>query len=736
MSTAASRVGDVRSPRLFPVLIGLSLLVAASLLYVTRYMNFFWDEWDFISYDRSWNVNLLLLPHNEHWSTIPILVWKLLFVVVGIRSHIPYEAALLVVHVAAVSLMFALVRRRSGDLPAFAASITLLVLGSGGTDIVWAFQIGFVGSVVFGLLAMLLFDDARPSLGRIIGASAALLASLMCSGVGLAFLAAVGAELLFDAQRRRDLVVLVVPVLAFGIWFLAFGAGITGTPGAPCPTCLPTGFRANFHNGPITLDYFLTLGGFVFLGAANSLAGIIGLPGVGIFVLPILAAVIAFQWLRSKGIESWQLGMAAGLVAWFTLVGLGRASTGLSAAADAHYLYVGAVFLLPLVAYFVRSLPWRNWWRPPLIAAFALALMSNALQLRDLALSQVDLMRTENAELQTAQAFRGAPDLALDRSLDPKIMPQLTARTLFAASSQLGSPVPLPTLETLRQLPRQAVDFEMVNLFGETLTVTADRSRSMAGLPCQTVDSRAGSTMDILVSSGQSIALVPSRNGEAWIFLTLVAPPTSEPLHKVALVAETPEWVHLPVTGSSALWRLRVQTTNVGAIHLCGNATLEINQAGGNVYRAEAEDGVLSPGWSIVADGAASRGRAAKLAGGTSVVSFKNDAFGTWTVPNPGLYDVWYRVRVTNPAGSTPEMTLGLWDGTARTWVASMTFAPNQADTSYSWAQAATGVSPSREHYVQFLATFTAQAGPATLSTDWFVDEAVLVPIGFPVPAT
>jgi hypothetical protein len=80
-------------------------------------------------------------------------------------------------------------------------------------------------------------------------------------------------------------------------------------------------------------------------------------------------------------------------------------------------------------------------------------------------------------------------------------------------------------------------------------------------------------------------------------------------------------------------------------------------------------------------------------------------------------------------------MTLGLWDGTARVWVASRSIAPNQAGASYSWIKAAAGVAPPSKHYVQFLATFTTQSGTA-LSTDWFVDEAVLVPIGSPVPAT
>src|SRR6266550_3695394 len=103
------RLRDIASPQLLWALIGLSLLAFVGVLYLTSYMNFFWDEWAFVSYDRAWNLRLFLMPNNEHWSAIPLLVWKLLFVVVGLRSHIPYEAALLVFHVAAVLLLFTLI---------------------------------------------------------------------------------------------------------------------------------------------------------------------------------------------------------------------------------------------------------------------------------------------------------------------------------------------------------------------------------------------------------------------------------------------------------------------------------------------------------------------------------------------------------------------------------------------------------------------------------------------------
>jgi len=66
-------------------------------------------------------------------------------------------------------------------------------------------------------------DPRFPS--RMFAASACLIGSLMSSGVGLAFMAAIAVELALDKRRRRFLLVLVAPAAAFFEWFLAYGAG-------------------------------------------------------------------------------------------------------------------------------------------------------------------------------------------------------------------------------------------------------------------------------------------------------------------------------------------------------------------------------------------------------------------------------------------------------------------------------------------------------------------------------
>lgn len=151
--------------------------------------------------------------------------------------------------------------------------------------------------------------------------------------------------------------------------------------------------------------------------------------------------------------------------------------------------------------------------------------------------------------------------------------------------------------------------------------------------------------------------------------------------------------------------------------------------------QAEGESGILGTGWSVVANANASGGQEAKAASGTG--SNQRDIFGNSLVPPAGAYDVWFHMRVTSSAGSTPEMTLGLWDDDggggagAYTPGGSRTFSANQIPTTYTntgsnWVKAnpTTPVVPTPGHRMRFRATTAA-----TLGTDWFVDEAVLVPI-------
>jgi hypothetical protein len=535
-------------------------------------MNFFYDEWDFVTTYRPRQAVSILIPHNEHWSTIPILLWKLLFAVFGLGTHVPYEGAALLGHVACVVLIFALIRRRSGDLPAFGAALILLVLGSGAKDIIWAFQVTWTLSIAFGLLAMLLIETSPTALGlwRVVAVSGALLGSLMSSGLGLGFLVAVTVELLADKGRRPYLRAVVVPVVAYLVWFLAYGSALSGTPCSTCSTVFGDDVRS------LSPGHIIDVLTYVAVALRASVTGVVGLGGTAVqAVLVLLTVLLAWSWYVRGRLESWELGLFAGLVAQFALIAVVRVRYGLAGASDSHYVYVGAVYFLPLIANAVSRLPWRGVWRPALAGAFAIAILANAAELVDQAMSRTDLMRTENAELRTVELFRGAPDMAMNRPLDLVIMPQLTASSYFAAKDELGSAVPSSTPDSLSKLPPYAVDREIVVLFGDALRVKADSPQATQGLRCQSVGSSGGTSIDLQVPDGRSIVLTSSGAWEGSLALGFLEPPLT-PLQPVKIPAAGAVRIQLPDTGKPVLWRLRITSTQSGQLQACSSGSLAI----------------------------------------------------------------------------------------------------------------------------------------------------------------
>ena len=69
---------------------GLLVLTAGLILYLGRSTGFYFDEWNFVLSRRGWDAQALLMPHNEHLSVVPVLIYKTLFSTVGIDSYLPY----------------------------------------------------------------------------------------------------------------------------------------------------------------------------------------------------------------------------------------------------------------------------------------------------------------------------------------------------------------------------------------------------------------------------------------------------------------------------------------------------------------------------------------------------------------------------------------------------------------------------------------------------------------------
>jgi hypothetical protein len=303
---------------------------------------FLYDEWAFpslihpLAVRGAWT-RFLFAPYINHWIGLPNLVWEALYRVVGFRAYLPFLLPALAAHLANVA-MVRVVLLRVGVRPwsATAAALLVLLTGAGAGNLAFAWQMGFLGSVMFGLGQLLLTDhegalDWRDAGGLLLG-----LLGLMCTGVAPAFVFLAGANL---ALRRRwaAAAIAVLPLAAiFLAWYAAFGH--RDLAGQPPPD--------------LTAARLAVLPPFIWKGLTASLEGMAGIPGIGPVALPaaLVAAALLRVAPRAAGSSlPWAMALAA--VAFFGITGFGRAANGPQFAAESRFLYVGILLLLPLVAW-------------------------------------------------------------------------------------------------------------------------------------------------------------------------------------------------------------------------------------------------------------------------------------------------------------------------------------------------------------------------------------------------
>jgi hypothetical protein len=132
------------------------------LLVFGRHAWFTQDDWDFLSARTAGDLGDWFRGHFQHLVTLPILIYRLLWVLFGVRTYVPYLMLVIATHLAVAALVRALLRR-AGVRPWLATLIAggFVVFGAGGENILVAFQITFGGALVFGLLQLVLADPAR-----------------------------------------------------------------------------------------------------------------------------------------------------------------------------------------------------------------------------------------------------------------------------------------------------------------------------------------------------------------------------------------------------------------------------------------------------------------------------------------------------------------------------------------------------------------------------------------------
>lgn len=326
-----------------PALVGLGIVGhTIGLVALARTLWFVSDDWDFLltrgtipEESKGW-----WAPHNDHWSTGVIVIYRVLFAFFGMRNYLPYGLVPIAMHAVICVLVFATLRRCGvGPWLAAAATWLLVFFGAGAEAYLWDTVMNLLGSIMFGLGALYAYLRVRPGRRRDVAVWTLLVLGLTFSGTGLTMVALVGAFALTLGTWREAVRVVAVPAAVFALWFALVG-----------------------HQGARTMPddpwWFTQIPGYIWTGLTSTTEQGAGVPGSGALLLLVLVLgglVAAPAGSRLQGLA------VAGVFALLVQVTLAAATrVGLSQFASAsRYLYVMAVLLLPCVVAVVGALALR-----------------------------------------------------------------------------------------------------------------------------------------------------------------------------------------------------------------------------------------------------------------------------------------------------------------------------------------------------------------------------------------
>jgi len=312
------------SQRGAPVAVGLLLIGSFALvLHAGRDTTFFFDEWNFVTERRDWNLHVLLYAHNEHLSAVPVLVYKVLLETAGLDQYGAFRGVLALLNALVGLLLYAYAAPRVGRWAAVALTALVVFMGAGHMDLLWAFQIGFLASLACGLGALLAVD--RETRRADLLAAVLLAVGLGSSSLGLPIAAAVALDLLLRRGWRR-LWVVGVPAALYAAWYLRYGVGAADA--------------ANAGEVPRWL----------FEAAAGTMAALSGFGGTYGPVLALgLFALVGAALAAPGGPRPRLVALAALPLVFWAATALARADMA-GDPDESRYLYPGGLFLALLIA--------------------------------------------------------------------------------------------------------------------------------------------------------------------------------------------------------------------------------------------------------------------------------------------------------------------------------------------------------------------------------------------------
>lgn len=567
--TDRDSVADVRAgptPVAAWVGVGMILIIAAGLtIYAGRGVTFQIDEWQWIQSRTSPGAASLLEPFHHHWMTVPIAIHQVLYRIVGLDSHLPYRLVLLAAHLVAAFVLFLYLKTRVREWIALAATAIFALYGYAAAITVWPISLGWAIAMACVISALLLVDRTRSRAD--FGATVLLLVAVASTTVAVPFVIGLAVETTMRREWRRVWVSLV-PLAAYGLWYLAYEGQGSDTGG--------------------TVGQTLRFGQELLAQTVGSLLGIQARGSAADVALVVVLGALAVAWFAlGRPVTPRLVGNATALVVLTAALAVARAGTGLTT----WYSYAVAVALFLTTAELLSHAgttrrvvagtvpPVAIWpvaiWPVAIWAVAIWALVWNVGQLERITDGFREIASAERSQLAALELIED--DVAFDFHPGP-LLQTLTAGRYREVAAEYGTPA--YTVAQVLHAPhraRRAADEVLVRgLHVRPQPSTRDGDGPPIGdLTIHNGDERSdgctvvranGSGGDAIVElrSPTLDVLVQAPSGAAQLRAGVFAG-ASQPIGDVAAGATAR--VRAPAVPEAGEWTLRVRTP--GAVRFC-----------------------------------------------------------------------------------------------------------------------------------------------------------------------
>ncbi len=412
------------------------------LMYISRNATFHYDEWSFILDRRGHGLNTLFAPHNEHVSTVPILIFKVLLHTVGLRHYWPYQALPIAIELIIAVLVYALARPAIGAWAALVPALLVAGFGTAFQDVLWPFQIGYMIPVAT-MLAALLLIKRRTLLGDL-AACALLIVGTFSSSIGPPLDVAVGCALLLDERRWiRVSRTALLPIILYAAWSSRWGIAV------------------------VRWQRTLTVPSQVLDRISNNLSALTATPDrYGAALAIALIGVLVFHLVTRRHVSQTLVAAAIGAVLVMVAQAMFRPGVVVS-----RYFHAPGVLMVVMIVELVAvyRLP-----RPTTVQAAAVGALALAVVMAGQASAYLDGAQVFGEWGQFTNASLGALQIAGPRASrsfrpDPVRIPQMTTGKYNWAVHTYGSFAPdVAQLRGLPETARENADSVLVAALGIT----------------------------------------------------------------------------------------------------------------------------------------------------------------------------------------------------------------------------------------------------------------------------